>query len=407
MFLVVYYVNVARLNPLDVGVLLLAVRIWSGACDLIAGRLVDRRTSPRGRFRPYLLWATPPLLLGSLAMFSVPAVDGYGLRLLYAWATSAVMMLFYSLVTVPYISLASAMTTNPSERVGLNSWRMGAVMLVQLALAGVVSPQITRLAHDPAALQAFFTAVAGANVVLGLLLYWACYRACHEQVVVETPPLTLRDTWLAVTSNRPLLVLCAASVLVLTGQFTIIGVQAHFAMLALQDSGLLFWLTAATATASVLMVPAAPRLAARWGTVRVFVALAVLSAAGTLGVALGPTHLPFVLACFAVQGMGAAPLDALMYALAAECVDHGRRTHGHATPGAIFSTYQVARKVSQALAGGLAGLGLGLGGITAATVPGDPDAMAALVWLLAIIPGVLIVVGGLAILTFPQTSGQG
>ena len=47
------------------------------------------------------------------------------------------------------------------------------------------------------------------------------------------------------------------------------------------------------------------------------------------------------------------------------------------------------------------------GGITAATVPGDPDAVAALVWLLAIIPGVLIVVGGLAILTFPQTSGQG
>ncbi len=55
------------------GVLLLVVRFWSAACDLIAGRIVDARAKPGDRFRPYLLWATPPLLLTSLAVFSVPS----------------------------------------------------------------------------------------------------------------------------------------------------------------------------------------------------------------------------------------------------------------------------------------------------------------------------------------------
>ena len=382
------------------------MRIWSAACDLIAGRIVDQRTSPRGRFRPYLLWATPPLLVAAWAMFSVPAFDDAGARLAYAWATSAVMMLFYSLVTIPYVSLASAMTTDPVERVGLNSWRMGAVMLVQLVLASVVSPQITRLAADPAALQGFFTLVAGANVVLGLLLYWTCYRTCREEVVVEAHPLTLAATWDAVRTNRPLLVLCASSVVLLTGQFTIVGAQAHYAMLALGDSGLLFWMALASGTTSLVMVPLSPRLAARFGVRRTYVAFAVVSGLGMLGVALAPTSVPWVLACFAVQGLGAAPINALMYALAAECVDHGRRTRGTATPGAVFSTFHVARKVAQALAGGVTGAGLGLAGITAATVAGEASAVAALVWLLAIIPGVLVLVGGAIILGF-QTSGQG
>ena len=68
-FILIYYTNVAGLRPLDVGVLLLVVRLWSAVCDLLAGRLIDTRVSRRGRFRPYLLWATPPLLVASVAMF--------------------------------------------------------------------------------------------------------------------------------------------------------------------------------------------------------------------------------------------------------------------------------------------------------------------------------------------------
>lgn len=403
-FLLIYYINVAGLAAFDVGVLLLVVRLWSAVCDLLAGRLIDTRVSRRGRFRPYLLWATPPLLLASVAVFSVPAVDSYGVRLAYAWVTSAVMMLFYSLTTIPYASLASALSTDPVERVGLNSYRMGAVMLVQIVLTAVVAPQITRLGGDRAALQSFFTLTAVIFVVLGLALYWTCYRTCPERVTLPSAPVSLRATWDAVRDNRPLWVLCLSSAVLLTGQFAVVNVQAHYATLVLGDSGLLTWFALAMAATSLVMVPLASRLVGRWGVRRVYVACALVSAGGAAALALAPASVPFAVACFAVQGLGTGALNSLMYALAAECVDHGRRLTGVAVPGAVYSTYQVSRKLAQALAGGLVGWGLGLGGITAATRPGDPAAVTALVWLTALVPAVLVVAGGLVILRFPRTA---
>jgi len=400
-FLLIYYVNVARLSPFDVGLLLLVVRVWSGVCDLVAGRLVDTRVSPSGRFRPYLLWATPPLLLASVAVFTVPSFDAYGARLAYAWVTSAVMMLFYSLTTIPYASLASAMTLDPVERVGLNSYRMGAVMAVQIVLAAVISPQITRLGGDPAALQRFFTLVAVVFVVVGLVLYWTCYRTCEERVSTPTESVSLRETLSAVLANRPLVVLSASSMVLLIGQFAIMNAQAHYATLVLGDSSLLIWFTAAMAASSLLVMPLAPRLVARWDVRHVYLGFAAVSSLGMAGLALAPTHVGFVLACVAVQGLGSGALNSLMYAMAAECVDHGRRVTGVSLPGAVYSSYQVSRKIAQALAGGLVGWGLGLGGITATTRPGDPDAIAALVWLTGLIPAALVVAGALLILVFP------
>lgn len=216
--------------------------------------------------------------------------------------------------------------------------------------------------------------------------------------------MSLRATWDAVRDNRPLWVLCLSSAVLLTGQFAVVNVQAHYATLVLGDSGLLTWFALAMAATSLVMVPLASRLVGRWGVRRVYVACALVSAGGAAALALAPASVPFAVACFAVQGLGTGALNSLMYALAAECVDHGRRLTGVAVPGAVYSTYQLSRKLAQALAGGLVGWGLGLGGITAATRPGDPAAVTALVWLTALVPAVLVVAGGLVILRFPRTA---
>ena len=61
----------------------------------------------------------------------------------------------------------------------------------------------------------------------------------------------------------------------------------------------------------------------------------------------------------------------------------------------------LSRKIAQALAGGLVGWGLGLGGVDAATLPGDPAAVSVLVWVTGLVPAALVVSGGLLIRFFP------
>ena len=120
-------------------------------CNLaFAGRMVDMTSTRWGKFRPFLLFGSLPLLLLSMATFSVPGWLSDGWRLVYAYATYALVGLAYSLVNIPYGSMAPALTQVPEERARLAAFRsMGSAATV-LMLAWVVAPQIKRYIGNPA-----------------------------------------------------------------------------------------------------------------------------------------------------------------------------------------------------------------------------------------------------------------
>ena len=72
MFLLLYYTDVVGISAAAVGTLFLVVRVWDGCADLLAGAAVDRTSTRWGKFRPYLLFGSLPLLLLNVAIFTVP-----------------------------------------------------------------------------------------------------------------------------------------------------------------------------------------------------------------------------------------------------------------------------------------------------------------------------------------------
>jgi glucuronide carrier protein len=141
MFLLLYYTDVAGIAAGAAGTLLLVVRVWQAFTDIFAGQMVDKTTTRWGRFRPYLPFGGPPLMLLSVALFSVPGGLSDGAALVYAYLSYALFGLAYSLVNIPFGFLASAMTQLPQERAKLASARTlgaaGAIILLSL----VVSPR--------------------------------------------------------------------------------------------------------------------------------------------------------------------------------------------------------------------------------------------------------------------------
>lgn len=115
-----------------------------------------------------------------------PDISGGG-AILYMYVTYLLMgSIFYTLVNIPYGSMAPSLTQVPAERGKLAAFRgYGAAMAI-LALAFVIAPQIQSNAGNPDGLQDSLFLTTGIFVVVGMLLYLFLVFNTKEQVPRST-----------------------------------------------------------------------------------------------------------------------------------------------------------------------------------------------------------------------------
>jgi glucuronide carrier protein len=284
MFLLLYYTDVVGIAAGAAGTVLFVVRVWQAFTDIIAGRMVDKTTTRWGRFRPYLLFGGPPLMLLSVALFSVPGGLSGSAALAYAYLSYALFGLVYSLVNIPFGSLALAMTQLPQERAKLASARtLGAAGAI-IALSVVVSPQITRSEN----LQRSLTITTLILAVVGIALYLFAFRTSRETVERDAAPVTLKQSTGAIRHNRPLVLLCLSAVFMLTGMFTLQTLQVYYARDVLGSADYQIVLTVVSTGAMFLVSPAIPKIVETFGKKRAYVAAGAATALGAVGIGLAP-----------------------------------------------------------------------------------------------------------------------
>jgi glucuronide carrier protein len=350
MFLLLYYTDVAGITAAAAGTIFLVVRVWDGLGDLIAGRLVDRTNTRWGKFRPWLLFGSVPLLLLSVLTFRVPDTS-MGLKLLYAYLTYGALAFVYSLVNIPYGSLAAAMTQDSNERAKLGSARsMGAAATI-LLLAFVVAPQI----QNSPDLQRSLTLTTGAFVVVGFLLYLTTFLTARENVERDVAVVGLRESLQTLKRNRALVTLCISAVIFLTGMFALQTIGIYYARDVLGNANLFIAITAAQIGLMFVAAPLVPRLARRFGKRRVYMAGGVVGAVGAAIVFFAPATVPAIaIGGFVVIGGALAIVNILMWALEADTVEYGEWQTGIRTEGTTYAAFSFTRKVGQALGGAAA-----------------------------------------------------
>ena len=68
-WLLFYYTDIAGISAAAVGTMFFVVRLADAFFDLMAGRLVDRTMTRWGKFRPFILFFSVPLLFLSFLTF--------------------------------------------------------------------------------------------------------------------------------------------------------------------------------------------------------------------------------------------------------------------------------------------------------------------------------------------------
>jgi glucuronide carrier protein len=399
-FLLIYYTDVAGISAATAGTLLLVVRVWGGFTDLAAGRSVDATSTRWGKFRPYLLFGPLPLLALLVATFSIPSGLGDGGKLAWALLSYALFSLAYSFVNIPYGSLAAAMTQEPDARAKLSSSRAVSASLTILLIAVIVAPQIGG-AGD---LQRSLTVTTAAFAVIGLALYLWCFATSREAVQREVAKATLRDTVDMLRHNRPLLLLCASTLLFLTGMFSLSTVAVYYARDVLGDADLYIVMTLVQTVAMVVAAALIPKAVAAVGKKRAYIISGVVAVLAAVAFALAPSSAPAIgIASYGILGLGLGAISALIFALQADTVDFGEWRSGVRAEGASYSVLSFTRKAGQGIGGAAAAYTIGFGGYVSGMATQTDTALTSIRIAAGIVPAVAVVAATAVMLAYPLT----
>jgi glucuronide carrier protein len=364
-FLLLYYTNVVGLEAAAIGTMFLLIRFWDALADLVAGRLVDAKKPGRlGKFRPFILWFSLPLLLSSMAIFSAntffPGMSA-GQALLYAYITYAVMGTLYSLVNIPYGSIAPAMTQVPTERAALASWRVWGSNITILMLSFVVAPQIKRFTGDPEGLQRSLFITTAIFVVVGMALYLYTVANVKEQVIREVAAPTLKESANTLAKNKPLIWLCLGSLAFLTGLTALGTLAPYYAIYVLNDAQYIAWNAVAQAVGTFAVATFIPAIVRRLGKRNGYIVLGVVGVIAGVVLAFTPLSVPLIaVAGFLLLGIGMGGVNTLMWALEADTVEYGEWKTGIRTEGTTYALFSFTRKMGQAIGGAAGAYALGI-----------------------------------------------
>jgi glucuronide carrier protein len=402
MFLLLYYTDVVGIAATTVGTLFLVVRVFDGFADLFAGRVVDHTNTRWGRFRPYLIVAAIPLLLLNVAVFSVPDLGATG-TLVYAYVTYLLLGLAYSLVNIPYGSLATAMTQDAVERSKLATVRVLGSNVAILLLAVAVAPQI----ESAGDLQRSLTITTVVLAILGTGLYLSAFVTSRERVAHTTQTPGLRETFVTVKQNTALLVLCGSSLVFLVGWFSLQTVTVYYArnVLGNADYYIVFTVvqTAGVFAAALLV----PRLVARIGKQRVYQTLGAIAALSGVAVAFAPASVPAIaIVAFAFFGIGLGGVNTVAFALQADTVEYGEWKTGSRTEGATYSVFSFTRKVGQAIGAAAASYTIGLGGYVSGAASQPDSAVTAIKTAAGLVPAAFILAAIATMSAYPLTEAR-
>jgi glucuronide carrier protein len=399
-FLLIYYTDVAGISAGTAGTLLLVARVWGGVTDLLAGRRVDETATRWGRFRPYLLFGSVPLLVLLVATFSIPGGLGDNATLVWALVSYALFSLAYSFVNIPYGSLAAAMTQDPDERARLSSGRAVSAAVTILLIAVVVSPQI----EGSDDLQRSLTVTTAVFAAVGFGLYLWCFATSREAVRSTTDKVGAGDTMAMIRHNRPLVLLCAATLLFLTGTFSVSAVAVYYARDVLGDADYYIAMTAVQTVAMVAAAALVPKAVATIGKKRTYVVAGAIGAAAAVGFALAPASVPALgIACYGVLGIGFGAINALIFAFQADTVEYGEWNSGVRAEGASYALLSLTRKTGQGIGGAAAAYTIGIGGYVSGAATQSDTAVATIRVAAGIVPAAVIAAAAAVMLAYPLT----
>lgn len=363
-YMMIFFVTCMGIKPNHFAILILLGKVFDAINDPIIGGLCDStKPGKDGKFKPWIKWASPFLLLSSVAMFIYVPNASYGVKVAMCLGIYCIWSVAYTSVNVPYGSMQSCITRDPVGRSDLSTWRSIGAMAAQIPIM-VILPLIVYDDNENPRGNLFivFVAVMGA---IGLVAFYLLRKLTteREEATVSNEKFNYVATLKSFFRNKPMLGVTISTVSYLALMMTVTSSIPYVFMCYFKNTDLITVASmlagAPVAIGIVLAKPALKRFTKKQLCTYPF----LLSAAAAAVTSFVRISNPFIwIAILAVAMFGAAFYMTLMWALVADCIDYQEKMTGRREESSIYATYSFFRKVAQGIGAAIVSFVIGATG---------------------------------------------
>ena len=375
-FLLKFYTDVMGVNAIFVGLMMMAARVVDAFTDITMGRIVDTaKIGKNGKFRPWILRGAGPVALMSFLLYPT-WFQNMGMTFKIVWMFATYLLwgsVFYTMVNVPYGSMASGLTDDPKQRTQLSTFRtVGATIASMVIGTGVpMFAYYTDAAGNRVFNGSVFSIIALVCSVLAVLCYLVCYFSCTERVRIEPQSKIAgkKNNFVKnIFTNRALLSLICANICLMLSQLTINAMANYVFPNYYGDTNAQVFASLVGSFGIFFVAPLATLLATKFGKKETGAVSCAIASIGYLVCLIArPATAWGYLLCTTLAGLGMGLFAMLCWAYIVDVIDYAEIRNGVREDGTIYSCYTFARKLSQAASSGLSGALLTLAGYTTAT----------------------------------------
>lgn len=343
-----------------VTVIMVIARIWDAINDPIMGWLAQRAKPTKwGKFRHYLLFGGIPLALSAVLMFAPIPDMSLAECIVFAFFTYIAYGMLYTVVLVPYGSLATVMTRNQNERSRLSIARsigggIGGVPAGILFPLLVYSTAYNAAGEEIKLLDGNKLVICMAVIaVIMLASYTIAFFFTKENF--EYPPAA-QQTKLTVAlkslvRNKPFVIMSLAGMLLIASSMYINSIDVYLFNVYYQKEGMMTFVTIATYAPMVVMIPFTEVVIKKVGKKEICVYGLILSVIATLVMTAWriPNPWIFIAFCF-LQGAGVSFFTLEIWALAMDVIDCHELATGRREEAIGYAAFTFMRKIGQAIA---------------------------------------------------------
>ena len=404
-FMLKFYTDVMGISAVVVGIIMMIARFVDAFTDVTMGQIVDRsKPTKDGKFRPWIKRMCGPVAIASFLIYQSGFANmPYAFKLVWLIVTYLLWgSIFYTSINIPYGSMASAVSSDPTDRASLSTWRTIGATLAGLVI-GAGTPLVAYVTVDgnPVLSGSRMTIIAGVFSVCAIICYLLCFKLVRERVPVPAndQKLDLIALGKSLITNRALLGIIVAAILLLLAMLGMQGMTGFVFPNYYKNTGAQSAVSLlASLAALAVCAPLASKFAAKFGKKEMSIVSCLFGAISFLiCLIVHPENVWVYVLFYVIAFIGIGFFNTVIWAMITDVIDDAEVKNGIREDGTIYAVYSFARKLGQAFSSGMVGGLLSMVGYTPKTAF-DPAVTEGIFKISCIVPIIGLAAVALALL---------